>query len=313
MLIEKVNGEIYSQGRIPGIVITEQGTLLAYYEGRKDKSDWAEIDIKIIRSTDEGETWQTISIIPGNGHTLNNPVLFVKEDEIHLLFLKDYKTLFHAVSKDDGLTFSEPQEKNIACDFFYNVIAVGPGHGIVHDGKMIVPVWFAQNRLLRKAHHPSIIATLYSTNGEQWYVGEVIGKDMLKDPSECALAITNDNKVLISIRNENKIHQRAFAISNDGICNWENLHFHPQMQDPICMGSMCHQDGTIYHINCDSSTERENLTIKVSRDCFETFDSIFVDTPAGYSDIAINNNTLYILYERDCTNGGLYFKKIKIK
>ena len=123
MLIEKVNGEIYSQGRIPGIVITEQGTLLAYYEGRKEKSDWAEIDIKIIRSTDKGETWQTVSIIPGDGHTLNNPVLFVKGEEIHMLFLTNYKTLFHAVSTDDGLSFSVPQEKKIQCDFFYNVIA----------------------------------------------------------------------------------------------------------------------------------------------------------------------------------------------
>lgn len=309
-LIEKVNGEVYSQCRIPGIVITEKGTLLAYYECRKAKSDWAEIDIKIIRSTDEGETWKTVTIIPGNNNTLNNPVLFVKGKEIHLLYLKNYKTLFHAVSTDDGCSFSVPQEKNIHCDFFYNVIAVGPGHGIVHNGKMIVPVWFAQNRLLPKAHHPSIIATLYSTDGIEWHVGEVIGKDVLKDPSECALAVTADNKVLISIRNENKCHERAFATSNDGIRNWENLHFHSQIPDPICMGSMCHENGTIYHINCDSSTERENLTVKISKDCFQSFESIFVDTPAGYSDIAIQNNTLYILYERDCTNGGLYFKKI---
>ena len=47
MLIEKANGKTYSQCRIPGIVITENGTLLAYYECRKSNSDWAEIDIKI--------------------------------------------------------------------------------------------------------------------------------------------------------------------------------------------------------------------------------------------------------------------------
>jgi len=312
MLIEKVNQEIYSQCRIPGIVITEKGTLLAYYECRKDKSDWAEIDIKIIRSTDEGETWQTVTIIPGNHRTLNNPVLFTKADEIHLLFLKDYKTLFHAVSTNDGLSFSEPIAKTIQCDFFYNVAAVGPGHGIVHNGTMIVPVWFATNRLLRKAHHPSVIATLYSTDGEAWHVGELIGKDILINPSECALAVTHDNRVLISIRNENKCHKRAFAVSDDGISNWHNLYFHEQIPDPVCMGSMCHEHGTIYHINCDSITDRENLTIRISRNLFKTFENVFVDTPAGYSDIAIQNNTLYILYERDCTNGGLYFKKITL-
>lgn len=38
MLIEQVNSNGYSQYRIPGIVITEKGTLLAYYECRKSNS-----------------------------------------------------------------------------------------------------------------------------------------------------------------------------------------------------------------------------------------------------------------------------------
>ena len=94
MLLEKVNGEVYSQCRIPGIVITENGTLLAYYECRKSNSDWAEIDIKIIRSSDEGDSWQTVNVLEGNGNTLNNPVMFVKGEELHFLFLKNYKELF---------------------------------------------------------------------------------------------------------------------------------------------------------------------------------------------------------------------------
>ena len=97
-------------------------------------------------------------------------------------------------------------KKSIECDIFYNVAAVGPGHGIVHEGKMIVPIWFAQNKDDQLAHHPSIIATLYSTDGEKWHLGELIGQKVLIDPSECALAVTADNKVLISIRNENSCH-----------------------------------------------------------------------------------------------------------
>lgn len=312
MLIEKVNGEVYSQYRIPGIVMTEKGTLLAYYECRKSNSDWADIDIKVIRSTDEGETWQTQVVIEEKGITLSNPVMFVKGEEIHFLFIKNYKEMFHCVSTDDGKTFFEPEKKSIKCDFFHNVVAVGPGHGIVHDGKMIVPVWFAQNREDPKAHHPSIIATLYSIDGESWHIGDTIGKDILIDPSECALAVTTENKVLISIRNENDCRQRAFALSSDGISNWKALHFNPQIPDPICMGSMCSDNGKIYHINCESNTARENLTVKISDDCFKSFESVFIDSPAGYSDIAVKNNKLYIFYERDCTNGGLYFKKITL-
>ena len=312
MRIEQVNCGNHSLYRIPGIVITEKGTLLAYYECRKAASDWAEIDIKIIRSTDEGETWQTVTVVEGHGNTLNNPVMFVKGEEIHFLFLKNYKVLFHCVSTDDGKTFSAPQEKSIDCDLFYNVVAVGPGHGIVHDGNMIVPVWFAQNEENAKAHRPSVIATLYSADGETWHLGERIGEAALVNPSECALAITADQKVLISIRNENTCHQRAFALSDNGFSHWTDLHFDPRIPDPVCMGSMCHRDGVIYHINCSSASARENLTVKISKDGFASFEELFVDTPAGYSDIAIHNGKLFILYERDCKKDGLYFKKITL-
>ena len=310
MLIEKVHNGIYSQFRIPGIVVTEMGTLLAYYECRESNSDWARIDIKIIRSTDEGATWQTVALIKGEGNTLNNPVMFVKGDTLHFLFFKNYRILFHCISTDDGKTLSEPQEKHFDCAFFYNVAAVGPGHGIVHNGRMIVPIWFAQNEMVPSAHHPSIISTLYSDDGCQWYLGELIGKETLVNPSECALAVTADNKVIISIRNENSCHQRAFALSDNGFSNWQALHFDPKMPDPICMGSMCYENGTLYHINCESDTIRENLTVKISNDCFENFVRVFVDTPGGYSDIAVKDSNLYILYERDYKNGGLYFQKI---
>ena len=84
MILEKLNGN-YAVYRIPSLVVTESGSLLACYECRGSQSDWSRIDIKIIRSTDKGESWQTVDIIPGDGHTLNNPMLTVDGDVIHLL------------------------------------------------------------------------------------------------------------------------------------------------------------------------------------------------------------------------------------
>lgn len=312
MIIEKVNNGQYSQCRIPGIVITERGTLLAYYECRKTNSDWADIDIRIIRSTDGGETWETAECIRGNGNTLNNPVMFVRGEELHFLFLKNYKLLHHCVSLDDGRTFSEPREKALEPGFFYNAAAVGPGHGIVHRGKMIVPMWLAYNRESPKEHRPSVLTTLYSADGEKWSLGELIGESLLTNPSEAALAVTSEGRVLISIRNENDCHRRAFALSDSGYESWSRPVFNSQMPDPICMGSMGHENGKIYHMNCNSESHREDLTLKISEDCFNSFESVFVDTPAGYSDFAVKDGTLYILYERDCTNGGLHFKKLKL-
>lgn len=311
MLIEKANTE-YCLYRIPGLVATQQNTLLGYYECRKSESDWAQIDLKVIRSTDRGEHWDTVLVLPGEGDTLNNPVMLVDGQTIHFLFCRNYKRLYHCKSTDDGLTFSTPVEITDIfdnCGFFYSVLAVGPSHGIVHNGNLLVPIWFAQNHDDPWAHHPSIIGTIYSTDGDHWQLGEIIDTNPLVNPSECALAVTKENRILISIRNMNPEHCRAFAISDTGFSGWTTPALNPQFADPICQGSMCHKEGVIFHINCDSKTGRENVTIKISEDLLQSFACIPVDPIGGYADIAILGNELCVLYERDCMDA-LCFSKI---
>ena len=47
----------YALYRIPGIVVTKQGTVLAYCEARKGDGDWGQIDVMMRRSRDGGKTW----------------------------------------------------------------------------------------------------------------------------------------------------------------------------------------------------------------------------------------------------------------
>ena len=57
VLFERHSGG-YMLYRIPGIVVTRAGTVLAYAEARKsDRSDWHASDIILRRSTDGGRTW----------------------------------------------------------------------------------------------------------------------------------------------------------------------------------------------------------------------------------------------------------------
>lgn len=312
MLIEK-SDEKFVQYRIPGLVLSDKGTLLGYYECRRSLSDWADIDIKIIRSTDKGETFETAQIIKSGGNTLNNPVMIVDGDVIHFLYCKNYRQLFYSKSLDDGITFSNPIEITKPfenCGFYYSVLAVGPGHSVMYDGKIVAPIWFAANSEDPTAHHPSFVGTIYSENGADWQLGEIIGKDYLKEPSESALAVTKDNKLLISIRSE-EVPNRAFAVSNTGYDNWQNLNYAENMPDSICQGSMYYSDGKIYHINTVTNG-REDLTVKISEDNFETYKSILVDKQGGYSDIAVLDNTLYILYEHNFGEE-LHFIKIKVE
>jgi sialidase-1 len=62
-LLEKV--DVFEGGtngvaldRIPGVVVTANGTVLAYCEARKSSgADWGEIEVHLRRSTDGGKTW----------------------------------------------------------------------------------------------------------------------------------------------------------------------------------------------------------------------------------------------------------------
>lgn len=300
MVVEKAIAD-YTDFRIPGLVVTEKGTLLRYCECRRSQSDWTDIDIKVNRSTDSGKTWKTVLLIESGGNTLNNPVMFVNENKLVFLYCKNYKEIWKCTSVDDGQTFGKVDRVNFesSVDFFYNVVAVGPGHGIVHNERLLVPIWFAYNKQNETAHRPSFISTLYSDDGgETFCVGEIIFKDLLKNPSECAFAVTAENEILISIRHEGEIRKRGLAKSADGISAWSEPYFEENLSDPICMGSMTHRNGMIYHSNCDSAGERKNLTIKISDDCFKTSRNIYVSDFGGYSDIAVWEDKLFIFYEK---------------
>lgn len=314
MLVEKAFGE-YTDFRIPGIVATENGTLIRYCECRRSRSDWADIDIKISRSEDVGGSWETSLIINSEKNTLNNPVMFVNGKTLVFLYCKNYKEIWKCVSRDDGVSFSEPERVDFegGVDFLYSVVAVGPGHGIVHKGRLIVPVWFAYDKLDPKNHRPSFASTFYSDdNGESWNVGEIIFKNEMKNPSECALAVNALDEVIISMRHESTVKKRGLAKSEDGISGWRDFRFEEKLSDPVCMGSMTHKNGKIYHCNCDSEKERKHLTLKITEDSFESCDKIYVSEKGGYSDIAMLDGKICLFYEKTNSEGAfeLYFEVI---
>ena len=60
-----------------------------------------------------------------------------------------------------------------------------------------------------------------------------------------------------------------------------------------------------------AALHRLALTVKINRDSFETYESIYVDKVAGYSDIAVKDGKLFILYEQRWGSDGLHFKVIE--
>ena len=72
----------YHLYRIPGLVVTPSGTVLAFCEGRRYTSrDDDEIDILLRRSFDGGRTWEARQIVVSDGdRTCGNPCPVVDGD-----------------------------------------------------------------------------------------------------------------------------------------------------------------------------------------------------------------------------------------
>ncbi len=319
-IIERSNDIAYKYYRIPGIICTCQGSIIVYYECRKDLSDWAAIDIGMRKSADGGKTFTERKIlVSGEGKTLNNPVMFSDNDQITLIYQEEYSRTFITKSLDDGNTWSEAVE--ITCQlktplYNYTVIACGPGHGtVLSNGRYIVPVWMALNSEDKRAHRPSIISTIYSDDkGETWHIGELIKDSILVNPSETVLAETK-NGVFINIRNENPCKRRAIAFSENGISDWVNLSIENSLPDPTCAAGMISLGDDVYFSNCKSENCRENLVLSKSTDCGASWSELeVIDSIGGYSDIATNGkNKIYVAYEHwEKENEQLNFASVDI-
>lgn len=258
----------YALYRIPGIVVTRNGTALAYCEARRSASgDWNTIDVLIRRSVDGGKTWSPPRHVAHHGGkvpkneaalkqglakesdvTVNNPVAIAdaKPGVVHFLYCVEYARCFYQRSDDDGETFSGPVDvtsafEELRKEYDWKVIATGPGHGIqLRSGRLIVPVWLSLGTG-GHAHRPSVVSTIYSDDeGKTWHAGEIAAHDSpeLVNPSETVIAQLSDGRVMLNIRSESKAHRRAVVFSQDGSSDWSQPAFQEELLEPICMGSL---------------------------------------------------------------------------
>ena len=243
----------YATYRIPGVVVTKSGAILAYCEARKSGTlDWNEIDVVLRRSTDGGRTWDEPRVIARTpkgarpnpapvarkvhqtGKTTNNPVAIADPDSgaVHFLYCVNYQQCYVMHSDDDGKTFSPPAEitatfEKFRGDYGWKVIATGPGHGIrlaagASAGRLLVPVWLSTSAG-NNAHHPSCVSTIYSDdNGKTWSRGDIVANNTpdTPDPNETAAVALPDGTVLLNMRNESPKNRRLISTSKDGATGW---------------------------------------------------------------------------------------------
>lgn len=335
----------YASMRIPALVLSKKGTLLAFCEGRiGTASDWADMDLLMRRSIDGGKSWEPHVVIAARqgGKPTSNPSPIVDSDgTIHLLYQRDYARAYYTQSKDDGKTWSKAVDITYAFEAFkpeydWKVLAPGPGHGIqLKNGRLLVPVWLCDpiKLLPNRGHAPSCVATIYSDDlGKTWKRGDIVANNSpeLKNPNETMAVQLNDGRVMLNIRNPSSVNRRAISYSADGATNWSKAVFDDELFDPVCMASIIKVPGkkdaketTLMFLNPDSRNiekyPRKNLTVKLSFDSGESWpiQKVLNEGPSGYSDMAIGKDgTVYCLYETNTSTKGwnysLVLKKFNV-
>jgi sialidase-1 len=262
----------YHVYRIPGLVVTRQGTVIAHCEARKGRGgDWDPIDICMRRSTDGGRSWTDATVaVDHTRFDANRPVnnfsciADLQTGDVHVLFCTNYERVYYMKSTDDGLSLSEPRDVTQVFESFrsvypWRVIAVGPGHSIqLENGRLVAAVWMSDGSstefgAAKLGHRPSEVAVVYSDDhGETWQAGDFVvrNEERFRHPNEtCAVELSN-GRVLFNTRTESDTHRRLISTSPNGATGWSEPEFDRSLVEPICFGSI---------IGFNASDEKRNI------------------------------------------------------
>ena len=319
-----VSGEDgYHTYRIPALIRTDAGTLLAFCEGRKrGRGDAGKIDIVLRRSRDGGRTWGKMQLLVADGDmTCGNPcpVVDASTGAIWLPFCKNLgeggeglivqgkapRTVWITKSTDDGLTWGDPAEITSSVKHpSWTWYATGPGHGIqLSNMRLVVPC----DHIVGVEFHrqdPYHSHVIYSDdNGASWRIGGIVGEGT----NECAIAETVDGSLYINCRNYKGENRRAYAWSHDGGSTFSPREWDDTLVEPVCQASLIrlteareHNRDRILFAN-PASTERERLTVRLSYDecCTWPVCRMLHAGPSAYSDLAVAPDMMICcLYER---------------
>jgi len=309
----------YHSYRIPALLATRKGTLLAFCEARKNsRSDTGDIDLVLKRSEDQGKTWSAQTLIADHGpDTIGNPCPVqdrttgtiwlpltgnpgdLAEREIEKDSRRGTRTVWMTYSNDDGRTWAKAYEiTSTAKDQGWGWYATGPGNAIqLRSGRMVVPC--DHRRFAGQARHSHI---LYSDDhGKSWK----LGGSAQPDTNECAVVELNDGSLLLNMRSYAGRNRRAIARSTDRGETWTPLGHDEALIEPVCQASFIRFDRKRLLFSNPASTRRERMTVRVSRDEGRTWSEGLVlhAGPAAYSSLAVlKSGWAGCLYERGETS-----------
>lgn len=314
--------------RIPCLVTTKKGTLLAICDARIPKYGDApnKIHQVVKRSTDLGRTWSPMKTIVGfsgmqaaaDPSVLADPVT----GRVWVFYLycpegigahnsepgfTERSTRSHVVwSDDDGLTWSKPYDisrqtkpaawRNSWC---------GPGRGIrTRDGLLVVPFSGFENAERRTSH-----VIVSSDHGRTWSLSPAAGHAT----SEAQMVELNDGSWMLNMRNSRPGPREGFrqvAMSRDRGKTWTAQRSDTTLVEPACQASILRytstrdgddKDRILFSNPGRGKGERWDMTIRLSYDEGKTWpvSKLVYDNRSSYSCLTIlPDGTIGLLFEK---------------
>lgn len=313
--------------RIPALLTSKQGTLLAFCDARLDRPGDPPNRIHLVlrRSFDDGRSWGPLQTVATNGAGAVADSCGIADRQTGALWLfsvyapagvgsanaapglSGMTFEYRGVkSDDDGSSWSAP------IDFTammkkpeWSAGSTGIGNGIqTRGGRLILPRYHAEYRAgtNRVAHSASFVA--YSDDhGRTWNIGADVPQSDGTD--ECEVAELADGSLLINLRGLAGNHRKV-ALSRDGGATWLPAAEDPTLVEPGCEGSLrvltsvpVDRKNRLLFMNPASLTRR-NMTVRLSYDEGRTWAvaKTLYSGPSAYSCLSVLNDlTVGCLYE----------------
>lgn len=333
----------YHNYRIPSLLVTQKGTILAVMEGREGMNfDHARNDIVLKRSVDNGANWSLPNVIAQAGdNVVMNPVMVqAKDGTIILAYIyfpekrhssdrahgikavdpglegSTIEKIFVIKSRDEGLTWSKPQEiTKIAKRGNNSLHAIcGPGVGITlnkgrYKGRVIIPM--SETRIRRGKKIANNYALYSDDSGITWKHGKACpeSRDGSLGGNEVQMVELENGDVLVSIRSRGC---RLLSRSRDGGRSWEPLKKQSDLVDTGCMSPLLryrwtqgNKPGVLIHIGVTGRVDgrkRGMAIIALSYDDGKTWplQKLLYDKAFDYSSLVLlPDGTIGMLAEYD--------------
>jgi len=321
--------EGYHTFRIPAIVTTAKGTILAICEGRKGGGgDSGDIDIVLKRSADNGQTWSELQVVADHEtNTIGNPCPVIDrstgriwlpltwnlgtdhERQIMAGTSEDVRRAYITFSDDDGVTWAPIKDiSETARQPHWRWYATGPGTGIQltrgqHKGRLVIPANHSDHS--DPNLHPYRSHVLISDDhGKTWKIGGVLDEKT----NESTVVELADGRLLENMRSYHGKNRRAIATSDNGGQTWSKVALDETLIEPVCQANVLrytfpegNEKGRILFSN-PASTARVMMTVRISYDEGQTWPvaKLIYAGSAAYSCMTVlPDKSIGLFYERD--------------